>query len=373
MTQIKLRRDTSANFTSKNPVLGIGEPAYETDTKKLKIGDGTTAYTQLEYFSTGGGGMEVKETSTANFNSAQLLETGLYYISGAFSPQNGPVPYAVAAMLITMKWYSDSTNQRIQQTWVGCEDLVANQIYTRYSKPNGVMNSWVRVDSNKIASSSVLGSIKVGNGLTISSDGTLSASGGSAPSNMMTTDTNQTITGAKTFTTELISLSTGITNDGLTYSTKVGSDTYICHPVVVREEGTRQIEIGDSYNYGLQLLGTTITDGSGDKFLTSGDKDTIMGYIMPDYSTRTEVPWNTDNTAPTDGYVEIMGQGDGATNSFKLIYIINGTETVVSSAYSSASDTKVLLPVICPKGTIYKGIEGAHGHSLHFISMKGAV
>lgn len=56
MTQIKLRRDTSANFTSKNPVLGLGEPAYEIDTKKLKIGDGTTAYTQLEYFSAGGGG-----------------------------------------------------------------------------------------------------------------------------------------------------------------------------------------------------------------------------------------------------------------------------------------------------------------------------
>lgn len=56
MTQIKLRRDTSANFTSANPVLGVGEPAYETDTKKLKIGDGTTAYTQLEYFSAGGGG-----------------------------------------------------------------------------------------------------------------------------------------------------------------------------------------------------------------------------------------------------------------------------------------------------------------------------
>lgn len=56
MTQIKLRRDTSSNFTTANPILGSGEPAYETDTKKLKIGDGTTAYTQLEYFSAGGGG-----------------------------------------------------------------------------------------------------------------------------------------------------------------------------------------------------------------------------------------------------------------------------------------------------------------------------
>ncbi len=56
MTQIKLRRDTAANFASKNPVLGIGEPAYETDTRKLKIGDGTTAYNSLDYFSAGGGG-----------------------------------------------------------------------------------------------------------------------------------------------------------------------------------------------------------------------------------------------------------------------------------------------------------------------------
>ena len=58
MTQIKLRRDTSANFTSKNPVLGIGEPAYETDTRKLKIGDGTTAYNDLVYFTGGGGSSE---------------------------------------------------------------------------------------------------------------------------------------------------------------------------------------------------------------------------------------------------------------------------------------------------------------------------
>ena len=62
MTQIKLRRDTAANFASKNPILGNGEPAYETDTKKLKIGDGTTAYTQLAYFSSGGGSSDITAT-----------------------------------------------------------------------------------------------------------------------------------------------------------------------------------------------------------------------------------------------------------------------------------------------------------------------
>lgn len=47
----KLRRDTAANWTSNNPTLEQGEPGYETDTGKLKLGDGSTAWTSLSYFS----------------------------------------------------------------------------------------------------------------------------------------------------------------------------------------------------------------------------------------------------------------------------------------------------------------------------------
>jgi len=46
---IKLRRDTAANWTSANPTLAAGEPGFETDTKKIKYGDGTTAWTSLAY------------------------------------------------------------------------------------------------------------------------------------------------------------------------------------------------------------------------------------------------------------------------------------------------------------------------------------
>jgi len=48
--QIQLRRDTAANWTAQNPVLAQGEPALETDTNRLKFGDGTTAYNSLAYF-----------------------------------------------------------------------------------------------------------------------------------------------------------------------------------------------------------------------------------------------------------------------------------------------------------------------------------
>jgi hypothetical protein len=50
-TVIKLRRDTAANWTSGNPTLAAGEIAFETDTNKIKVGDGSTAWTSLDYAS----------------------------------------------------------------------------------------------------------------------------------------------------------------------------------------------------------------------------------------------------------------------------------------------------------------------------------
>jgi hypothetical protein len=47
--QIKLRRDTSANWTTVNPILATGEPGLETDTLKLKYGDGLTRWNALSY------------------------------------------------------------------------------------------------------------------------------------------------------------------------------------------------------------------------------------------------------------------------------------------------------------------------------------
>ena len=42
-------RDTASNWTSNNPTPFEGELCYETDTGKIKMGDGTTAWTSLSY------------------------------------------------------------------------------------------------------------------------------------------------------------------------------------------------------------------------------------------------------------------------------------------------------------------------------------
>lgn len=49
-TRMQQRRGTAAQWTAANPVLGAGEIGFETDTNKFKVGNGSTAYTSLQYF-----------------------------------------------------------------------------------------------------------------------------------------------------------------------------------------------------------------------------------------------------------------------------------------------------------------------------------
>src|SRR5271165_6819765 len=46
---IQLRRGTAAQWSSANPILAQGEEGYETDTGKMKIGDGVTTWASLAY------------------------------------------------------------------------------------------------------------------------------------------------------------------------------------------------------------------------------------------------------------------------------------------------------------------------------------
>lgn len=44
------RKDTEANWVSKNPVLDEGEIGVNTDTRHFKLGDGVTDWNNLEYY-----------------------------------------------------------------------------------------------------------------------------------------------------------------------------------------------------------------------------------------------------------------------------------------------------------------------------------
>jgi hypothetical protein len=51
---IQIKRGTATAWTSANPTLNAGEIGFESDTKKMKVGDGSTAWTSLAYTTTDG-------------------------------------------------------------------------------------------------------------------------------------------------------------------------------------------------------------------------------------------------------------------------------------------------------------------------------
>jgi hypothetical protein len=63
ITNIQIRKGTSTDWTSANPVLSSGEPGYDVTTKTLKIGDGSTAWSSLT-------SINLSTSNITNFNSS---------------------------------------------------------------------------------------------------------------------------------------------------------------------------------------------------------------------------------------------------------------------------------------------------------------
>lgn len=70
--RFQFRRGTASQWTSANPILNDGEMAIETDTKKFKIGDGTTLWNSLAYGGLVGpqGSMSTDVSYNVNFGNA---------------------------------------------------------------------------------------------------------------------------------------------------------------------------------------------------------------------------------------------------------------------------------------------------------------
>jgi hypothetical protein len=87
--RLQIRADTAANWASVNPVLLTNELGLESDTKKFKIGNGSSAWGSLAYFPSivsGGtvlGNLEIGTTGTLTFegSTADGFETTLAVVN----------------------------------------------------------------------------------------------------------------------------------------------------------------------------------------------------------------------------------------------------------------------------------------------------
>lgn len=82
--KIQLRNDTSTNWTNVNPILAQGEVGVESNTRLMKIGNGSLRWNELEYYTYGGVGQPLP--SGGYGGTAQDLNTAINNI-GNSSPK----------------------------------------------------------------------------------------------------------------------------------------------------------------------------------------------------------------------------------------------------------------------------------------------
>lgn len=106
-TRIQLRRGISTDWSTANPVLSYGEIGIEIDTKRFRIGDGSTAWNSLSYF---------QDTDTLlgdvspSFDTLEKIEAALLPVggtSGQFLMKDSGTDYDVSWDTLTLGQVSD--------------------------------------------------------------------------------------------------------------------------------------------------------------------------------------------------------------------------------------------------------------------------
>jgi hypothetical protein len=103
VTQVQVRRGTAAQWTSANPVLASGEQGFETDTLKLKIGNGSTAWNSLAYVATGATGTVTSIVAGTGLSGGTITSTGTIAIDSTVATLTG-------AQTLTNKTINGSSN-----------------------------------------------------------------------------------------------------------------------------------------------------------------------------------------------------------------------------------------------------------------------
>jgi hypothetical protein len=161
--KIQIRGDLAATWTSVNPTPSNREFCLETDTQKLKIGDGVTAWTSLLYF-TGSGIAELVEDLTPQLggnldmngqNIQTVTPTEMAFISGVTSAIQTQLDAKASNAAIADMTTSDAV--------IGDDALVRGKGGSRGTQTSGITID----DNNRVSGGGTLFNHQVGTTYTL--------------------------------------------------------------------------------------------------------------------------------------------------------------------------------------------------------------
>jgi len=237
----KQRRDTASNWTSNNTVLLAGEWGIESDTKKFKIGDGSTAWQSLDYVPIPDanrslpGNLVVEGNFTVNGTTTTIDTTTLTVEDKniELGKVSTPTDTTADGGGITLKGATDKTINWVDSTdsWTFSEhvDLASGKVF--------------KINNSEILSATGLGSSVVSSSLT--SVGTITTGTWNATA----------ISGSKVtpdFGSQAITTTGGLSINGATVFNETGADVdfriesdSVTHMFFI-DSGNNRVGISDS-------------------------------------------------------------------------------------------------------------------------------
>ena len=341
--QIQIRRGTASLWTSTNPTLSAGEFGYETDTGKIKIGDGSTALTSLSYWAPASQTISNLSDTTISGGLASghiLKYDGSAWVNVAMDDAiaglswHDAVHFSTAAVLPNSPTYSNGTSG------VGATLTSDSQIRLQVDGQNVTTGNRVLVQDQSSA---------VQNGIyTVTNQG---ASGSAAWVLTRTTDFDGSATGRVEPGEAVYTLSGGSTNGSQGF---VVTSTSNPHQIGTDAINFTQFTGTSAFTAGtdLSFSGNTINhDASGASAGSYGSATQVPGYTVDAQGHLTAASNTTiaiPSTAVTD-FTEAVQDISGAQ------IVTNGSHAGLTAAYDDANDGAIDLTVAATLGTHTSG------------------
>jgi hypothetical protein len=119
--RIQVRRGTASEWTSANPTLAAGEMGVETDTRKIKVGTGSTAWTSLSYIASDAPG--ITEIAQDAIDTALSMGSGL---TKSYNDATNTISLNIDSSVVALKSYVDSQVGGLENTVTSDYVLVAD-------------------------------------------------------------------------------------------------------------------------------------------------------------------------------------------------------------------------------------------------------
>lgn len=108
-TLIQVRRDTLLNWNSSNPVLASGEIAFISDNNQLKVGDGSSTFTNLPYLQSSTINTKTESYTLTISDANELIEMNVGSANNLTVPSNSSVAFPVGTKIDVFQYGAGQT------------------------------------------------------------------------------------------------------------------------------------------------------------------------------------------------------------------------------------------------------------------------